>query len=103
MLVELKRWGRKVGFRFDAQAAMLMCEQFGVELSDMDKIPAEEATAAWVWNAHKSYCMRKFRRPRYNYRQMKRFIGLMPKQEWDRMLEAMLTSRGPEGESEKKK
>jgi hypothetical protein len=47
--------------------------------------------------------MRKFCKPRYNYRQMKRFIGLMPKKEWDILLEAMLASRGPEGMAEKKK
>jgi len=103
MLVELKRWGRTVGFRFDALAVMEMCKQFNVELHEVDKIPREENTVAWVWNAHKSYCMSKYRRPRYSYRQMKRFIGLMPKKEWDMLLEAMLSSRGPEGQAEKKK
>ena len=103
MLVELKRKCRVVGFRFDVHAALLMCQQFGVELYEIDKIPRTEVTSAWVWNAHKSYCMDKYKRPRYDYDQMKKFIGLMPKKEWDTILAAMDVSRGPEGEAEKKK
>ena len=103
MIIELKRWWRIVGFRFDAQAAFLLCEQFGVDLSDMDKIPKEEITPAWVWSAHKSYCMQKYRKPRYAYKQMKKFIGLMPKAEWDLLLDAMYNTRGPAGKADEKK
>lgn len=103
MIVELKRWWRVVGFRFDAQAAMLLCEQFGVDLSDMDKIPKDEITPAWIWNAHKSYSMQKYRKPRYGYKRMKIFIEVMPVKEWTLMMEAMLRSRGPEGKADEKK
>lgn len=102
-MIVLRRWFRKVGFRFDAQAAMLMCEQFGVELSDMDKIPRDEYVPAWCWNAHRSYSMYNYRRPRYDYKGMKRFIAFMPKQEWDLMLEAMTRAQPPQGKGEKKK
>ena len=103
MTIELKRWWRTVGFRFDAQAAFLMCEQFGVDLSDMDKIPKDEITPAWIWNAHRSHSMQRYKKPLYSYQSMKKFIGLMPKSEWDLILEAMYKSRGPEGDTGEKK
>ena len=104
MLAELKRWHGVVGFRFDALAAKLLCEQYGVDLDGMDKIPKEEYVAAWVYNAHKSYCMHKYRRPKYDFKGMKKFLAGMRKQEWDgEILPAMYASRGPEGEAQKKK
>ena len=103
MIVELKRWWRVVGFRFDAHAAFLMCQQFGVDLSDMDQIPKEEITPAWVWNAHRSYCIEKCQKPKYSFKRMKLFIEVMPKAEWDLLVDAMYKTRGPEGKAQKKK
>ena len=102
-MIVLKRWFRKVGFRFDAQAALLMCEQFEVELSDMDKIPKEEYVPAWCYNAHRSYSMYNYRKPLYSYKGMKKFIGLMPKKEWDLLLAEMVKAQPPQDDSEKKK
>ena len=116
-MIVLRRWFRKVGFRFDAQAALLMCEQFEVELSDMDKIPKDEYVPAWCYNAHRSYSMWNYRKPHYHYSgarkfvwrwpfiqiSMKKFIGLMPKREWDLLLAEMVKAQPPQGEGEKKK
>ena len=95
MIIELKRW-RKVGFRFDALAAWLLCEQHGVDLNEMDKIPKEEYLSSWVWSAHRSWCMFERMKDRYSYKQMKRFIDHMPKKEWDMIIETMSKSRAPE-------
>ena len=97
MLVELRRW-RKVGFRFDALAAYMMCEQHGVDLDEIEKIPQTEVRPSWIWNAHKSYCMRKYRRPRFTYNQMKRYIGTMQQRDYEKLLEAMMSKE----ESKKK-
>jgi hypothetical protein len=102
-MIVLKRWFRKVGFRFDAQAALLMCEQFEVELSDMDKIPKEEYVSAWCYNAHRSYSMYNYRKPLYSYRGMIKFIGQMPKNEWDLLLAEMVKAQPPQEKGEKKK
>lgn len=104
MIAELRRWYRRIGFRFDALAAKLLCEQFGVDLDSMDKIPKEEYIAAWVWNAHKSYSMYRYKKPVYSYAKMKKFIALMPKSEWDeKILPAMYASSPPDEEGSKKK
>ena len=104
MLAELKRWRGVVGFRFDALAGKLLCEQFGVDLDSMDKIPKEEYIAAWVYNAHKSYSMYRYRRPKYDYKGIQRLLENMKKSEWDeKMVPAMYASRAPEGDGQKKK
>jgi hypothetical protein len=105
MTVELKRWFKTVGFRFDALAVMLMCEQYGIELSDLDEIPQADYTAAWCYNAHRSYQMKRYKKPLIKgVTAMKKFIAVMPKDEWDnKVLPAMVKSQGPAGDGGEKK
>jgi hypothetical protein len=102
MIVEIKRrFRRAVGFRFDAMAAWLMCQQHGVDLDSMDKIPKEEYVFSWVWSAHRSFCMMRYRKP-MNYEWMKHYIARMRKSDWDKVLEAMTDTRTPESNDKKK-
>jgi hypothetical protein len=103
MTVEIKRRFRvrPVGFRFDALAAWLMCQQYGVDLNGMDKIPREEYVSSWVWSAHKSFCMMHYREP-MPYAKMKKFIARMRKTEWDMLLAAMTEVKSPPEEDKKK-
>lgn len=102
MVVEIKkRFRRPVGFRFDALAAFLLCQHHGVDLNTMDKIPPGEYVSSWVWSAHRSYCMLRYKEP-MRYEKMKRYIARMRKTEWDGLLKAM-TSVKAEGGDDKKK
>jgi len=103
MVVEIKRRFtlKPIGFRFDAMAAFLMCEQHGVDLNSMDKIPKEEYVSSWVWCAHKSFCVMRYRRP-MTYDKMKKFISRMRKTEWDLLLANMVATRAPETDDKKK-
>lgn len=102
MTVEIKRrFRRAIGFRFDAMAAFLMCQYHSVDLDALDTIPKSEYTASWVWSAHKSFCMLRYKKP-MPYEKMKRFILRMRKSEWDAILDAMITTKSPEGNSKKK-
>jgi hypothetical protein len=95
MIVVVKIRFRRVGFRFDALAAWLLCQQYGVDLDEMDKIPPEEYIFSWLWSAHRSFSMFNRKKDKYNYEGMKRFIGRMPKNEWDRVLEAINSTKAP--------
>lgn len=105
MIAELKRWFRTIGFRFDAMAVMLMCEQYGIELSELDQIPQTDYMTTWCLNAHKSYQLKRYRKPIIKtMRQMQYVIDSMQKKEWETvMLPAMVKSRGPEGDGGEKK
>ena len=96
MIIVLKKRFRKVGFRFDALAAWLMCQQHGVDLNEMDKIPPDEYLASWVWSAHRSWSMFARKRDVYDYKGMKCYIERMQKSEWDKVIKAMSSSRAPE-------
>jgi len=96
MIVVFKKRLRDVGFRFDALAAWLMCQQHGVDLSDMDKIPVEEYLPSWIWSAHRSWCMFKRVNDRYDYKGMQKLIENMPKKEWDQIIECMRSTKAPE-------
>lgn len=96
MVIVFKKRFKRVGFRFDALAAWLMCLQHGVELSEMDKIPPDDYLPSWVWSAHRSWCMFARVQDRYSYEGMKRLIEDMPKKEWDQILECMLSTKAPE-------
>ena len=85
-----------MGFRFDALAAWLMCEQHRVDLSEMDKIPSDDYLPSWVWSAHRSYCMFERTKDRYDYEGMKKFINCMPKSDWDKIIECMRSTKAPE-------
>jgi len=101
MVVEIKRRFRHpVGFRFDALAAFLLCQQWGVDLNTQDKIPKDEYVSSWVWSAHRSFCMLRYKEP-MPYERMKRFIDRMRKVEWDALLRAM-TKVGGESDDKKK-
>jgi len=102
MIAEVGRW-RKRGFRFDALSVFLLCEQHGVALEDIDKIDKQEYIPSWVWCAYRSYCMYHYHRPRMSYERMKKFINQMPKGDWDKIVIAMASTRGPEGKNDKKK
>lgn len=103
MVIEIKRRFRfrAVGFRFDAMAAWLMCQQHGVDLDSMDKIPKEEYVSSWIWSAHRSFCMMRYRQP-MAYEKMKQFIARMRKWEWDRLITEMTTVKTSETEDKKK-
>ena len=95
MIVELKKRFRIVGFRFDAMAALLMCQQHKAELDELDKIPKDDYLPSWIWSAHRSYCMLNYKKPGYTYEQMKKFIDAMRKSEWDKLLKAMNSVKAP--------
>jgi len=102
MVVEIKkRFRRPVGFRFDAMAVFLICEQYGIDLDGMDKIPKDEYVTSWVWSGHRSFCMLNYRKP-MTFEQMKRYIARMRKTEWDKILDAMANMKA-EGDEDKKK
>lgn len=101
MEVELKRLFRKVGFRFDSMAAWLMCQEFKVDLDSMDKIPQDDYLPSWVWSAHRSYSMDRYKKP-MSYDKMKVFIAKMRKSEWDKIIQAMIATRAPESTDKKK-
>ena len=102
MIVEIKRRLRRaVGFRFDAMAAFLMCQHHGVGLDKLDDIPKTEYTISWVWSAHRSFCMLRYRKP-MSYQAMKRFVARMRKSEWDAVLEAMVSTGTPKDDGKKK-
>jgi hypothetical protein len=82
-------------------AAWLLCQQYGIDLNSMDSIPKEEYVSSWVWAAHRSFCMMRYRKP-MSYEWMKRFISRMRKSEWDIILKAMTDTRAPESEDKKK-
>ena len=102
MIAEIGRW-RKKGFRFDALSVFLLCQQHGIELDQIDSIDKREYIPSWIWCAYKSWCMFRYQRPRMSYDAMKRFISRMHKADWDKVMEAMTASRGPEGKTDKKK
>ena len=102
MIVKINRRFRTIGFRFDAMAAFLMCQQYGVDLNTIDTIPKEEYTPSWVWSAHRSYCMWQYKKP-MTYNNMKDFIAKMRKSEWDAVLNSMAQSSAPESNDDKKK
>lgn len=101
MIVEIKRLFRSIGFRFDAMAAFLMCQHHGVDLNELDKIPSKELSPSWVWAAHRSYCIEKNKRS-LSYEKITKIISRMRKDEWDRITEAMLATRAPDGDDKKK-
>ena len=101
MIVKINRRLRVIGFRFDAMAAFLMCQQHGVDLNKLDSIPKEEYTPSWVWSAHRSYCMLQYRKP-MTYNKMKVFISRMRKSEWDAIIEGMSLASAPESNNKKK-
>ena len=102
MVVEIKRRFRHpVGFRFDALAAFLLCQQWGVDLNTQDKIPRDEYVSSWVWSAHRSFCMLRYREP-MTYKKMIRFINRMRKAEWDMLLKAMTEVKVDETDDKKK-
>jgi len=101
MIVKIKRRLKTIGFRFDAMAAFLMCQQYGVDLNTIDTIPKEEYTPSWVWSAHRSFCMWQYKKP-LSYDKMKGFIARMRKAEWDKLLEGMAVSSTPQTEDKKK-
>ena len=103
MIARIKRpLRRSVGFRFDAMAAFLMCQQHGVDLDGLDSIPRGEYVTSWVWNGHKSYCIYGHKKP-MEYDKMKRFISHIRKSDWDSILEAMVKTQSPKGEGNDKK
>ena len=102
MIVEIGKW-RKKGFRFDALSVFLLCQQHDVELDQIDSIDKREYISSWVWCAYKSWCMFRYQKPRLSYDAMKKFIARMRKDDWDKILEAIIASRGPEGKVDKKK
>jgi len=102
MTVEIKRrFRRAIGFRFDALAAWLLCQQYGVDLNTMDQIPKKEYTSSWVWSAHRSFCLQEYEKPK-TYGWMKIFISRLRKSEWDLILETMSVTRAPESGDKKK-
>jgi hypothetical protein len=102
MILTIKKpFRRTVGFRFDAMAAWLLCQYWGVDLNGMDKIPADEYVSSWVWSAHRSYSMQRYRKPVLTHEQMKRYINRMRKTEWDQLLQAMTSSKAPETDKKK--
>lgn len=103
MILVLKRPLRSVGFRFDALAVFLMCQHYGIDLSEMDRIPKSEYTTSWVWSAHRSYRMWMRKKDQLNRKQAERFISKLRKSEWDDMTAAMLAGQGEsKGDSKKK-
>jgi hypothetical protein len=104
MEIVFRRIHRKYGFRFDALAVKLMCEQYGIDLNQIDEIPKHESITAWIYNAHLSYSMYHYRKPRLTYKKTKKFIAVMQKQDWDKMLDVMQKSQGESnGDTTKKK
>lgn len=101
MIVEIQKRCRKVGFRFDALAAFLLCEQYGVDLNTMDDIPRDEYVVSWCWSAHRSYCLKGYKKAR-NLAQMRKFINGLRKTEWDSIVRAMTDARGEGGDDKKK-
>jgi len=103
MIAEIKRRFRKtVGFRFDAMAVFLVCQQHKVDLSELDKIPKEIYLNSLIWSAHRSYCIDKNRITLTDCKGMERFVNRLRKKEWDIIIEAMLSARS-EVEGDKKK
>ena len=103
MIVKIKRRFRNaVGFRFDAMAAFLLCQHHGVDLNGLDTIPKDKYLPSWIWSAHRSYCMDKARKP-MSYDKMMHFVDRMRKYEWDIILNAMTSTRGPDSGDDKKK
>jgi len=101
MIVKINRRFRVIGFRFDAMAAFLMCQQYGVDLNKLDTIPKAEYTPSWVWSAHRSYCMWQYKKP-MTYSKMKVFISRMRKSEWDAIINGMSSASAPESDDKKK-
>jgi hypothetical protein len=104
MTVEIKRRFRKtVGFRFDALAVFLLCQQYNIDIEGLDKIPKKEYVNSWCWCAYRSFCTRNYHKPVYSYEQMKRFIDNLRKKEWDLILDSMVAARAPDSKGEDKK
>ena len=103
MVVEIKRrFRRPVGFRFDAMAAFLLCQHWGVDLNSMDKIPADEYLSSYLWCAHRSFCMMRYSKPIVrNVERMKWFIDNLRKTEWDVIIKAMTDAKGEGGDKKK--
>lgn len=102
MVVEIKRRFRirPVGFRFDAMAVWLMCQQYGVDLNRMNEIPEKEYLDTWIWSAHKSFCVMRYRKP-MTFEKMKRFIRMLRKYEWDLIIGAMNTAKAETDDKKK--
>jgi hypothetical protein len=104
MEITFRRITGKYGFRFDALAVKLMCEQYDIDLNQIDQIPRHESVAAWVYNAHRSWSMYHYRKPKLSFKKTQKFIDRMQKRDWDKMVEVMRESQGnQEGDDSKKK
>ncbi len=101
--ISFKRITGKVGFRFDALAVKLMCDDYNLELDQLETIPKEEYIPAWCYGAHRSYNMHRYKRPKLNLRKVKKFIAVMRKEEWDELVKVMMMTQGEQGESKEKK
>ena len=101
MTVEIGKRFHKVGFRFDALSVYLLCEQYGVDLNTMNDIPKDEYVVSWCWSAHRSYCLKNYRKAK-RLVWMRRFINDLRKTEWDKIIKTMTEVRGEGGDDKKK-
>jgi hypothetical protein len=102
--VEIKRRFRSVvGFRFNALAGYLLCQHWGVDLNSMDKIPADEYLSSYLWCAHRSFSMMRYRKPVIRTpERMKCWIENLRKNKWDVIVKAMTEAKGEAGDDKKK-
>lgn len=88
MEVIINHWFKRIGFRFDALAAFLMCQQFDIDLNDIDKMDPRDAVLGWTYNAYVSYMMQRYRKP-MSYKKYIRIRGGITQKKWEKVISTM--------------
>lgn len=91
MEVVINHWFRKIGFRFDAMAAFLLCQEKGIDLNEIDTLNGQELILGWTYNAHVSYMMIRYRKP-LSYKKYVHIRGKLLASKWEKVLKTMQES-----------
>lgn len=84
---------RKVGFRFDMYAWLLVCEANGIEPHQLGNLAQDKLVSDLVYSAYVSYCTRERKKVKYNIDQLSDIMDKMTKSQSDQMAEEILRSK----------
>ena len=107
METAIKSGLRKIGLRFDAFAALFLCQMYDVEIAELGKIPKDEYFASYVWCAYRSYMTFNNKKSHITYKGMKRRLEKLRVGEYYKINKAIREAAPPvekgEGSSKKKR
>ena len=89
----LSRFGRRLSFRFDNYAWILMCEVNGIELHEIGKLDEKVLLVTLIYTAYISDCRFRAKRERYTLDDIYKMLKRLTVDEVDQLKIAIANSR----------